>query len=226
MGGFPTIPHNEMWDHTADLLLWVCHDVCRELPLQPLSEEPLSYLTTNQDDSARLDIRANGFWGLPQQQPYFDVRVFNPSSHAYRKQELAACYRKHEREKQRAYGQRVREIERGSFIPLVFNTTGGMRQAATTTCKRLASLMAFKQEQPYSVVMGWMRCWLNFSLLRSAIMCLGGSRSTRAMYLATIWTLLMWCFTKDEFPMSFDSWKDERLTCLTRNLTWWIVYPA
>ena len=111
MGGFHTIHHNENQDLTANLLSGVCHDVCREPPLLPLSSKPLSYSTTNRDDSAQLDIRANGFWGLPQQQAYFDVRMFNPSSHAYRKQELAACYWKHEKEKQRAYGQRVREIE-------------------------------------------------------------------------------------------------------------------
>ncbi len=179
MGGFPTIRHNEIRDLTANLLTEGCHNVSVEPPLQPLSGESLTYSTTIREDPARLDIRARGFWGLPQQQAFFDVRVHNPNSPSYRGLELAACYRRHEREKQRAYEQRIREVEHGSFTPLVFNTAGGMGRAATTTYKRLASLIATKQQQPYCVVMGWMRCRLTFSLIRSAIMCLRGSRSSR-----------------------------------------------
>ena len=54
---------------------------------------------------------------------------------------MEACYRRHEREKCRAYEQRVREVERGSFTPLVFSISGGMGRAATVTYKRLASLL-------------------------------------------------------------------------------------
>ena len=90
---------------------------------------------------------------------------------------MTACYRRHEGEKRRAYEHRVREIEQGSFTPLVFSTSGGMGRAATIAYKRLATLIAEKREQPYSDVMGWIRCHLSFSLLRSTIMCLRGSRS-------------------------------------------------
>ena len=94
-------------------------------------------------------LTAHKFCGLPQQQAFFDLRVYNPNSSAYRSSELAACYRRHEREKQRASEQRVREIEYGSFTPLVFTTAGGMGNAATTTYRRLASMIATKQELPY-----------------------------------------------------------------------------
>ena len=47
---------------------------------------------------------------------------------------------------------------------------------ATVTYKRLASLLATKRELLYSVVMGRLRCRLSFSLLRSAVMYLRGSR--------------------------------------------------
>ena len=59
--------------------------------------------TANRDDSAQPDIRGNGFGGLPQQQVYFDMRVFNPSSHVYCKQQLAACYRKHMKGRSRGH---------------------------------------------------------------------------------------------------------------------------
>ena len=47
--------------------------------------------------------------------PFFDVRVFNPYAQSNRQQNLTSTYRKHENIKKRAYEQRVREIEFGSF---------------------------------------------------------------------------------------------------------------
>ena len=179
MGGFPTIRHNEI------SLLHLCQKSARMFVRNPLFSHSLenprpSQLPTNREDSARRYVRARGFWGLPQQDAYFDVRAFNPNSPSYCGLELTTCYRRQEREKQRAYEQRVREVEHGSFTPLVFNTAGGMGKAY----KRLASLLANKREQSYSTVMGWMRCHLSFSLLRSAIMCLRGSRSKNG-YMST-----------------------------------------
>ena len=72
--------------------------------------------------------------------------------------------------------QSICDIEHGSFTPFVFSTTGGMGKAANISYKRLASQIASKRKQPYHIVMGWMRCHLSFSLLRSAIMCIRGAR--------------------------------------------------
>ena len=55
-----------------------------------------------------------------------DVRVFNPSAQSNRHSPLSSVYRKHEQEKKRHYDQRVREVERATFTPLVLSTTGGM----------------------------------------------------------------------------------------------------
>ena len=143
--------------------------MCVEPPLQTLSGEHLPYATANRDDNARLDIKARGFWGTPHQCAFFDVRVFNPNSESYRDLEMMTCYRCYEGEKRHSYENRVREVEHGSFAPLVFSTSGGMGRAATVAYKRLVTLIAAKREQPYSNVMGWLRCHLSFSLLRSAV---------------------------------------------------------
>ncbi len=82
------------------------------------------------------------------------------------------CFRKHEREKIRAYGQRVREVEHATFVPIVMSATGGLSKQATNFYKRLASLLADKWDQPYSTTLHWLRCSLSFSLLRSAIQCI------------------------------------------------------
>ena len=177
-GGFPSIRHNEIRDITADFLSEVCHNVGTEPSLQPVTGEQLLHRTANREDGARLDIAAESFWGRDRQRAFFDVRVFNPFAQSYRNTSLPQCYRQNELEKKRAYDERVREIEHGSFSPLVFSTTGGMGTTATVVYKRLASLIADKQNKPYSRTVHWLRCRLSFSLLRSAIMCLRGSRST------------------------------------------------
>ena len=68
------------------------------------------------------------------------------------------------------------EVEHGSFSPLVFSLTGGMAKETTIFYKRLASLLSEKWDQPYCVTMGWLRCTLGFSLLRSSIQCIRGAR--------------------------------------------------
>ena len=73
----------------------------------------------------------------------------------------------------------MREIEHGSFTPLVFTSVGGMAGEATVFYRRMASLLATKRDQPYAVVMGWLRCTFSFLLIRAAIMCVRGTRKRR-----------------------------------------------
>ena len=163
MGGFPTIRHNEMRDFTATLYMSeACHDVCDEPSLQALTTETFPHATSNSDDRARLDIRAQGFWGDRHRRAFFDVRVFYPNATSYRNLQLGSAYRRHEKEKKRCYEDRIREVEHGSFTPLVLSTSGGMGLLATTAYKRLASLIASKRNQPYNKVMAWLRCHLCF----------------------------------------------------------------
>ena len=177
-GGFPSIRHNEIRDITAHLMSDICHNVGTEPVLQPVTDERLTYRTANLEDGARVDIKAQGFWGNDGQCAFFDVRVFNPFAHPYRNLPLTTCYRRNEQEKRRAYDQRVREIEHDCFSPLVFSASGGMGPTAKVIYKKLASMIATKHNQCYSHTLNWVRCRLSFSLLRSAIMCLRGSRSS------------------------------------------------
>jgi len=178
-GGFPTLRHNELRDFTAAAMSEVCHNVAIEPVLQPLSGEAFHYATANVEDEARLDVSAQGFWGDHHQRAFFDVRVFNPNAPSYRRTAVSSLYRKFERDKQRMYEQRIRDVEMGSFTPLVFSTFGGMGTAATTAYKRLASLLAARRNQGYGSVVSWIRCSTSFSLLRSAVTCLRGARSHR-----------------------------------------------
>ena len=173
-GGYPTLRHNELRDFTAAILSEVCTDVCVEPPLQSLSGETLTYATANREDGARLDVSAVGFWGGHHQRAFFDVKVFNPTASSYRATPVASLYRRFEKEKRRKYEQRIREVEMGSFTPLVFSTFGGISGCTSIFYKRLAYLLSLKREVPYSSAMSWLRCRISFSLLRSAIACLRG----------------------------------------------------
>ena len=62
-GGFPAVRHNEVRDITASLLSEVCHGVTVEPHLQPLSGESMSRSSAINEDGARLDVAAYGFWG-------------------------------------------------------------------------------------------------------------------------------------------------------------------
>ena len=176
-GGFTILRHNEIRDMTAKLLSEVCHNVATEPPLQPLSGGTFTHRSVNVSAEAHLDIKARGFWNSTQD-AYFDVRVFHPNVPCYHSRDLAAVYKQHESAKKREYNQRVQNVEQGVFTPLVLTTTGSMGREASTFYKRLANMLSQKQDKPYSMVMGWLRCRLSFAILRSAIMCIRGTRSS------------------------------------------------
>ena len=66
-GGFTILRHNEVRDLTANILSEVCHNVCTEPSLQPLTSEQLTGASAITDNATRLDIAV-----------FFDVRIFNP----------------------------------------------------------------------------------------------------------------------------------------------------
>lgn len=177
-GGFPSLRHNEIRDITADLLSEVCHNVGIEPSLQPLSGELLHHTTANRKEGARLDVVADNFWGK-KRRAFFDVRVFHPLAPSYRRTQTESCYRSQENIKKRAYDERVRHVEGGTFSPLIFSTSGGMGPTAKIVYKKIAAMIAEKRDQSYSITIKWIRCRLSFALIRSSIMCLRGHRSTR-----------------------------------------------
>ena len=174
-GGFVCIRHNEVRDLTANMLREVCHDVSTEPTLLPLEGEHLRLRTANLSSEARVDVGARGFWTRGQK-AFLDIRIFNPMAACHRELPLEAAHRRNEQEKMRAYEERILHVDHGSFTPLVFTTSGGMGYMAKCFYSRLADLMAEKKHQPRSHVVAWMRCRLSFSLLRSALLCLRGTR--------------------------------------------------
>ena len=104
--------------------------------------------------------------------------MFNSHAPSNCKTSTAACYRRHELEKRRAYERRIIEVEHGSFTPIVLSTSGGWGPLATVAFRRLAGLLSIKHSQPYSTTLGFIWSKIAFSLVKSKIMCLQGARSS------------------------------------------------
>ena len=170
-GGFISLRHNEVRDVLADLFSSVCHNVCTEPELQPVA-------ASENSAPARLDIKASGFWGGSRYETaFFDVRVFNPYAASYRNLAPEAIFKSHEKQKCRLYNQRVKDVEGGSFTPLVFSCNGLPSKSSTIVLKRLGSMISEKRDLNYSETMCLIRCKLSFALLKSCILCIRGARS-------------------------------------------------
>ena len=139
-------------------------EMLRRSHLYSLSQVKQLYLSLlTEGTMQRADIRATGFWGR-QQCSFFDIRVFHPNAQSYRQTSIQNLYRRHEQAKKREYGDRIIEVENGSFTPLVFATTGGMGREATLFYRRVADQISTKRDTPYSRTMAWIRCTLYFAL--------------------------------------------------------------
>ena len=169
VGGFIHLRHNDLLNITDDLLSKVCTDVDTEPPLQS---------STAGTEELRADIVARGFW-QPMQRAFMDVRVFYPFAPSYRNQSLAATMKSMEGRKKRKYMERILNEEYGTFTPLVFSSSGGMSKETKRFFQRLAELISIKTNVSLPETSAWLKRKLSFSLVRSSVICLRGSRSHR-----------------------------------------------
>jgi len=174
-GGYVHLRHNQIRDIEASLLSEVCHDVATEPHLLPITGEQFPLRSTNTADDARLDISARGVW-RPMDKVLFDVRIFHPSASS--NAAVNDPFKKHEQEKKRVYNQRVIDVEKASFVPLVFSTNGTMGKEADKFHKRLATLLSIKRNVSYSEAISFIRRRLRFSILRTSLIALRGFRGS------------------------------------------------
>ena len=172
-GGYVIMRHNRIRDLEASLLRDVCKDVRIEPELLPIGNRSIN--SSNVAEKARLDVSAVGFWS-PMARTFVDVRVFHPNSLSYRSKKIEKVYEQHETEKKHAYNQRIVQVEKGSFTPLVFSTSGGMAPECAKFHKKLAELISNKTKEDYSHVMNHLRTRLRFALLKSTLVALRGER--------------------------------------------------
>ena len=174
LGGYVGMRHNRVRDLEASLMKEVCHDVQIEPELLPIARDgpPRRGITA---EKARLDVAGVGVWGA-YEKTYLDIRIMHPNSPTYVNKPIQDVYALHEQEKKRNYNERVLQVERGSFTPIVGSTFGGWGKEAERHHKRIATLIALKKNEEYADVIGHIRTRLRFSLLKSILTAVRGVR--------------------------------------------------
>ena len=178
-GGYVIFRHNKVRDTFAKILKEVCTDVKTEPPLIPIDADFNRNLTGNKCDGARLDVSCVGIWS-PLQRTLMDVRIFHPCAPSYMSKSVDQLYKENERSKKRTYNARVINIEKATFVPLIFSTHGGMGPECKTFVKRIATKIADKRGENYSSIINHLTTRIRYALLRSILLMLRGSRRTKS----------------------------------------------
>ena len=180
-GGFVTLRHNELRDNIGEMLQEVTNDVRIEPILQPLTGEEQS-IGGNVSVEARTDTSARGFW-CRGQRAFFDVIIFDPNAQRHENKTLKRWYELNEHEKNRDNSSRISNVKQGSFTLLVFSITGGMGRECSLFVKQLCQMISLKQKKELGVVTYGIRCKISYALLRSSLLCVGGSGKMSSEYI-------------------------------------------
>ena len=147
LGGYVSMRHNAIRDTAAFFLR---EAKCKDVRIEPalLTVQPSSFLRkTNTQDEARLDVAAVGLYA-PFERTFFDIRVTHPNCDTNTFKTLDKIYKDHEKEKKDLYEERVLQSEKGSFVPLVFTTSGGMGPLCTVFVDRVSEMIADHKKKP------------------------------------------------------------------------------
>ena len=180
-GGYAIIRHNSIRDAIAGMLEEVVKDVSIEPVLTPLTGEKFNRKSTTTDPEARCDVAARGFWAKGVK-VFTDITVFNPMAKSYRTLTQKAVYKRLENQKKSKYAERIIQVEKGTFTPLVFSTLGGCGTEAQRFLKQLTELYASKRSCDISKVANLIRTKLSFCILRMTILCIRGSRHAKVSH--------------------------------------------
>ena len=132
---------------------------------------------TNCRDGARADVSALGLW-TPLNRAFLDIRVFNPLAQSNWHMDIKDMYRHHEEQKKREYNARILQIEKGTFVPVVFSCTGGAAPEAVAFIKRLALKLSGKKMEKYSATVSYLRRRFCFDILRTCVISFRGERGS------------------------------------------------
>ena len=86
-------------------------------------------------------------------------------------------FHRHQQEKKRSYNQRCIEVENGTFTPLVFGTNRGVGSKCSMFLATLTEKLSVVRGEDVNVTMEWLRAKLSFEVLKSALLCVRGSKN-------------------------------------------------
>ena len=105
-----------------------------------------------------------------------DVKIVHPNAPSHKNKDLNQIFKESETKKKHKYNQRVMQVEKATFTPLIFSTTGGMASECIKFHKKVAVLVSNKTKEEYSHVMNHLRTRLRFTLLKSTLVAIRGER--------------------------------------------------
>ena len=77
----------------------------------------------------------------------------NPNCMTNRQKTLQEIYAEHERQKMVSYNDRVLQVEKGTFVPLVYTTSGGMSPQCHTVHKKIAKLLPTEETRNIAMLL-------------------------------------------------------------------------
>ena len=89
---------------------------------------------------------------------------------------MKIVYDRAEKQKVRAYNDRIVNVEHGTFVPLIFSTSGGIGGQAETFLSCYVIKFRQKNNLKYDEVINVFRCRLSFIILRLVLLCIRGTR--------------------------------------------------
>ena len=175
-GEYVHIRHDALVKVEAEIMREAgCKNVVLEQHLIPTKGDHLK-ARTGKGDQSRMDVAATGVFS-PMERTFFDVRVTHPNAPSNRSIPPSKLYVRHEMEKKVKYEERIIQIEKGSFCPLIFSTSGGVGPLCDNVHKKLAGRIATKRKESYGDVIRFIRTRLRFALLKCVLMGLRGVRA-------------------------------------------------
>ena len=121
-------------------------------------------------------MSARNLWS-PLAKAFIDVTVFNPQAKANWEKSNPQMEKSHEEEKKQGYLPRVLQVEKGTFTPAVFSTSGGMGKEADRLLRRMAMaerMSIIKRGENYSSVVSFLRRRFGFGLLKTCVIAMRG----------------------------------------------------
>jgi len=171
----PFLVGSQVLTLNAELQREVYRDVAIEPALIPLDNEQI--IGTDADRAAP-DVSSRGLWSTFER-TFYDVCVTHPNSPTYENKSMKQIYNLHEARKMKKYNNRIIQVEKGTFTPLIYTTSGGWGPQAIRYHKSLAELMSLKRGEEYSAIISYMRTRIRFSILRSTLIAIRGERGKR-----------------------------------------------
>ena len=90
------------------------------------------------------------------------------------KKESSAMYKDHENAKKKEYNDRILEVDKGTFTPLVSSCRGGAGTEATKFIKHLAMRISDKRQEQYRLTVSYTQRRILFDILKTCVISFRG----------------------------------------------------